>query len=142
MILSPTYSLSLVVFYFLVGFVFWEIFAHKTGSVLRGLTLSLAIILIGSEYYEIPIFVCAYFTLFGYRFPTALTILNHALVIVIFLIFMSVAKLKASRRNISLFLLGPILTLPFLFWIPSLFMARLIGFLTLFSVTFWGDKHQ
>lgn len=127
--------MDLIIFYFFAGVFFWVLLAYRTSSILRGLTLSLAIILIGSEYYEIPIFFCRYFGFLNYRFPSMLTILNHLLIIIVFALYLSVSKLKMNKINVTLLILGPLFTAPFLF-LHDLYFARAIGLTTLFSVTY------
>lgn len=139
-ILSPNYSWQLILFYFFAGFLFWGIFTRKTSSALLGLALSLSIVLIGSEYYEVPIFICSYLGLFGYIFPTALSIINHVLVVIIFFIFISISKLKLTKGNVALLGSGPLLTTPFLIWLPLLYAARTIGLIVLFVLTLRGTK--
>jgi len=139
MILSPTYSLELIFFYVSVGLIFWWILAKKIPSKLMSFTLSYIIILVGSDYYEVPIFVCAYLGLLNHRFPTALTIMNHVLIIVMFLIFVGLTKLKLTKKNVAILTLGPILTAPFLLGIHILYLARAIGLAALLTLMLCGD---
>jgi len=135
MILSPNYTLELMLFYIIIGTIFTLFLTIKTSSILMGLILSLSIILIGSEYYEIPIFFCAYLQIFGYAFPQPLSILNHLLVALIFLILIRVAQIKPKRTNIAALALGPFLTAILLFGVHNLFWARIVGLSVLFMVT-------
>ena len=100
-----------------------------------GLTLSLSIILIGSEYYEIPIFFCSYLQIWGYAFPQLLTILNHLLVAIIFLILVWVAEIKKTWVNTVALAVGPFLTAICLFGFHNIVLARIIGLSVLFIVT-------
>jgi len=135
MIISPNYTLELILFYFVIGLIFALLLAIKTSNLLMGLTLSLSIILVGSEYYEAPIFCCSYLQIFGYTFPKVLTILNHFLMIIIFVILASVAEIKATKKNALTLASGPFLTAIFIFGFHNIFLARIIGLSILFIVS-------
>jgi len=132
--LSPNYTPELILFYASMGLVFAFLFTVKTSSLLTGLTLSLSIILLGSEYWETPIFFCSYLQLFLYQFPGILTIINHFLMVLIFAILASIAQVKANKQNIGALALGPLLTAIFFFGFHADYLARIVGLSILFMV--------
>jgi ubiquinone/menaquinone biosynthesis C-methylase UbiE len=133
--LSPTYTSQLILFYAFMDLMFSFFLAIKTSSTVKGLALSLSIILIGSEYYEAPIFFCRYLGLLGYTFPQPLSILNHILVALIFVILVWLAQIKRTWGNTSILALGPFLTAILIFVFHNGYSARIVGLSVLFMVT-------
>jgi len=133
--LSPNYTPELILFYGSLGLIFAFLFAVKTSSVLMGLILGLSIILVGSEYWEVPIFVLSYLQMFSYEFPAILTIINHLLMVLIFGILACVAQIKANKQNIVTLSLGPVLTAILFFGFHVDYLARVTGLSILFMVT-------
>ena len=90
----------------------------------------------GSEYYEIPIFVCGYLGASGYGFPH---VLNHIIIIILFLFFISASQVGLTKENVLALVVGPFLTAPLLLFYRSAintYVARLIGLTILFIVAF------
>ena len=112
---------------------------------MKALALSLATVMVGSEYYELPIYVCKYLGLLGYTLPPPLVILDNILTItmkcIIFVMFLSLSNLKTTKKNVLILVLGPFLTAPFLLWINQLYLGRLIGQIVLLAIIFWGDQN-
>lgn len=133
--LSPNYTLTLMLFYLVVGAIFSLLLAIKTSSTLTGMILSLSIILVGSEYYEAPIFFLRYLQLFGYKFPLPLSIINHALMAAIFLILCKVSGIKRTWNNAAFLIGGVFLSALCLFGLHNIWLARTTGLSVLFLVT-------
>ena len=122
----------LISFYVVCFVVFNVLFYLKTQLKIKSFLLSLLVVLVGSEYYEIPIFVCGYLGVAGYQFPH---ILNHVLILIAFAIFAS--EIQLSKKGALILIVGPILTAPLLLMISNLFLvylARIIGFGILVTV--------
>ena len=135
MILSPNYTPILMLFYVIIATIFTLLLTIKTSSLIMGLALSLSIILIGSEYYEIPIFFCAYLQILGYPFPQVTSILNHILVALVFVILVWAAKIKLEWKNVLVLGSGPFFTALLMFGFHNTYLARVVGFGILFAVT-------
>jgi ubiquinone/menaquinone biosynthesis C-methylase UbiE len=134
-ILSPNYTVELMLFYTIMGLVFTFLLSVKTSNLLMGLILSLSIILIGSEYWETPIFLFSYLQVFGYQFPKLLSIINHFLMILIFAILASVAGINATKTNALALAIGPVLSGLFIYGLRNAYLARFTGLAFLFMVT-------
>ena len=96
--------------------------------------LSLLIILVGAEYYEIPVFVCGYLGVAGYGFPH---VLNHVIVAFMFGLLVWFTDMKATKINVLALLMGPLLTAPLLLFVHGtliLYLAKAIGLSILFIV--------
>ena len=129
--LSSNYSLSLLLFYGIAFTISAILIYVKTRSKLSAFLLSLLIILVGSEYYEIPIFVCGYLGVEGYGFPH---ILHHVNTAVLFILLLGLSNTKPSKRNILVLISVPFLISPLLLWFrnsTTLYLARSIGLATL-----------
>lgn len=129
--ISSNYSLPLLVFYGVSFIVFSMLLYVKTRSKLSAFLLAFLIVLVGSEYYEIPIFVCGYLRVQGYGFPHVLHHINTA---VLFVLLLALSRMKPSKRNIVVLSSVPFLISPLLLWFrnsTTLYLARCIGLTTL-----------
>lgn len=88
--------------------------------------ISLLTVFVGSEYYEIPIFV---------RYGTTQW-LHTINVLWMFILLVYFAKITFSKWNVTLLCLGPVLTAPILFYSQLTYLARSIGLTVLLIVTF------
>lgn len=87
------------------------------------------LVLVGSEYYEIPIFIKGY--LFG---PTP-DVLHHVITTFLLIILLWFQQVKLNQKTISLLMFGPVLTAPILYFVPKqIYLARMIGLTTLFLI--------
>lgn len=110
-----------------VFLVFYALLLWQTEKKLFSILTSLLIIFVGSEYYELPIFI---------RYGTDQW-LHHLNILWMFILLLWITKTKFSKTNISLLCLGPILTSPILFAYPQLiYLARILGLTFLFIITF------
>jgi len=88
---------------------------------------ALCFVFVGSEYYEIPLFIQGY--LLG---PTP-DYIHHIFITIMFLILLGMLETKMARINILCFVAGPMLTGPILYIFPKyIYYARVIGFFFLF----------
>lgn len=126
------YSLDLILFYVSVFATLALMFQRKTRQPLLGLAISVLIVLVGSEYYEIPIFVLAYLGIRG-SFPH---VLHHVITTVLFIMLISICHIQLTKRNVSLLFLGPLATTPLLLCFQWAYPARLIGLTVLTTVAF------
>lgn len=69
--------LELMIFYLLAGAGCWILFSYCTKQILFSAALSILLVFVSSEFWEIPIFFMAYLGAPGYGSPE---ILNHILV--------------------------------------------------------------
>lgn len=106
--------------------VFYGLLLWKTEKKLFSLLISLLIVFVGSEYYELPIFI---------RYGTSQW-LHELNVLWMFILLVWFAKIRFSKWNITLLCFGPILTAPILFYSELTYLARVIGLTVLLIVTF------
>ena len=138
------YSPSLLTFYSVCFAFLIVLFYSKSRSKILGFVMALGIILVGSEYWELPILVCGYLGLFGHSHHF-LSVLNHAIAIFVFVILVSFSQIKLGRKHVYVLILGPLIVAPLI--LPSgmpqaiFYLARLIGLGILGGVFYFGfDK--
>ena len=139
--LIGNYSFDLILFYSLMLTSFFVVVYRKTRKILFSTLISLLATLVGSEYYELSVFVMAYVRGIA-DFPFGE--IHHAIITVMFIMLMKVAKVEFTKKNILLLICGPVLSTPFLLIkIPhlllvirllKLYLARSIGFTFLWIV--------
>lgn len=136
--LSPNYSFPLLLFYGL-SFILFSIWLYaKTRSKSSAFLLSFLIVLVGSEYYEIPIFVCGYLGVQGYRFPH---VLHHINTTILFVLLVALCNMKLSKGNILVLISVPFLIAPLLLWFrnsTTIYLARSIGLTTLLVLVMYA----
>jgi len=106
---------------------------------------SLAIVLVASEYYEVPIFIAGFLGVaYWFPYPSFAFILHHLFTIAIFTSLIYMNKLQISKGFVSLLALGIIcnslLLLPTPRFLWSLWLARFIGMIALFGAVYNGSS--
>ena len=136
--LIGNYSFDLIAFYSFMLTSFFVVVYLKTRKFLFATLISLLVTLVGSEYYELSIFVMAYVKGIA-DFPFGE--IHHVIVASMFVMLMKLSKVKFTKKNIFLLVCGPLLATPFLFVkipylvpLTRLYLARSIGFAFLWTV--------
>lgn len=120
------YTPQILTYYSLAFATSFLLFYVKTHKIATSIVFSMLVVFIASDYYEIPIFL---------RYGTTQW-LHHANMIWMFILLVMVARIQASKLNISLLCLGPLLTVPILLKYQGLvYLARVIGLAILLIVT-------
>ena len=132
--LSPNYTLDIILFYGIIYFAaiitFWNINRNLLYSVLVATLFTL----VGSEYYEIPLFAAGYLGL--KQGPT--NVWHDIIKIMLFATLVYATRLYKKKGNIILFALGPIITALLLlphYCFSVLYLAKALGFIFLSIVT-------
>lgn len=130
---------GIILFYSLCCFSFFLLFYWKTKSVRNSLMVALLFIMVGSEYWELPIFIAAALGLFNHTFSDTL----HPLMALIwFIILIISAKIEFNSRTIILLFMAPIvntfLLLPFTTWTMG-FVCRGIAMFCLGASVYYGS---
>ena len=122
-------TLEIIMFYGVAFTVLTYIFSRKTRLVLS-LVISMLIVMVASEYWEIPIFIFGFFGWWGnFPYPSLPFILHHLNTIMLFIWLIYIAKIKISR-GLTLFLLtGIVVNTILIFGFPNnhLWVPRFIG---------------
>jgi len=131
---------GITVFYSLSCLLFFLLFYWKTNSIRNSLMVALLFIMVGSEYWELPIFMAAALGLFNHTFSDTL----HPLMALIwFVILIISAKIEFSSRTIILLFMAPIvntfLLLPFTTWSMG-FVCRGIAMFCLGASVYYGSS--
>ena len=131
-----SYTLDLITYYGLVLLVFSYATYKNTKNFWFSFIIGLLVTLVGSEYYELSVFVMAYVRGIA-NFPFGE--LHHLIITVMFIMLVRETKLEFTKKNVLLLICGPLLATPFLLLkmlLPSLqlYLARTIGFTFLWMV--------
>ena len=129
---SPNYTIDIILFYGIIYLFLISLTYFLTRQLMFSILISTLLTLVGSEYYEIPLFVSAYL---GLR-SGPINVWHDIIKITLFLTLMYVAKVQPTKRNVALLIMGPMLTAPLLLlklcggWI-TLYVAKTVGFIVL-----------
>ena len=132
------YSFDLILFYSFMLTSFFVVVYCKTRKFLFSTLISLLATLVGSEYYELSIFVMAYVKGIA-DFPFGE--IHHVIITFMFVMLMKLSEVKFTKKNSLLLVCGPLLASPFLLGklyylslLTRLYLARTIGFAFLWTV--------
>lgn len=91
-------------FYFTSFLIILVISYRKSRKLTYSIELALSIIIIGSQFWEIPVFVCAYVGLFGYWTMFPYDLLYDAVILIVALLVIARTNLKFKWWHIPLIL--------------------------------------
>lgn len=122
-------TVEIALYYLFAGLIILIVFFNFSAQLLRSLTISILIVFVSSEFWEIPIFLLAYLGFPGYQFPH---VLHHILIGIMAVILVWLTKLK-SLAGVAL---SGDLALNFLFLIyfPGVVSDWILRSLSLFSL--------
>jgi len=131
------YSFPLIIFYASAIIILASLFYLKTKFKTYSFFVSFLVVLVGSEYYEIPNAIAGYLGMFNYGFPY---VLHHINIIWFFIVLVLITRIKFTKKNVLMLALGPVMTCPLLFFHPwpyTTYLARTIG-LTILGTVFYS----
>lgn len=136
--------IDIIVFYS-VAFILLTYFFHKKTRLLISVAISMLIVLVASEYYEIPIFVAGFLGLSGnHPYPSLPFLLHHINTIMLFIWLICIAEVKLDFSQVFLMVFGILINTVLLFMNPSdpnrLWFARFVGIYVLSGVIFVGSS--
>jgi hypothetical protein len=99
--------LKFFMFYLGMGVIVWFLFVGLNGKKLYSLMLSLGVIFVSSEFWEIPVFVRGYLGTPGYLFPCWP---HHLMIIVMAVLLFGLANIKFTKWKVGVLCLPPLLT--------------------------------
>lgn len=127
---------------------FWcllTLFFRKKWKLPISVLISMLIVLVASEYWELPIFIYGLLGVaYWWPYPSIFFLLHHIYITIIFVMLMYVMKIKLSKPIISILLYGIVLNAALLH--PLLvsrtigFVARTIGIIILSCVVYHGSS--
>ena len=137
-------------FYVLFGFGFFYLLYSRIKKVELAFILAFTLVLVGAEYYEIPVHVCGYLGIGNHTYPFLPLNVLHGLLIAIFILLTVI--LQPSKRYLLL-LIPPLIINTYLLLgfeyhvklhgVPmNLYLAKTIALLTLGFVFIKGGKRE
>jgi len=132
------FNIDIIFFYLAAGYLIWAAFYISSGQLLKSIVFTILIIFVGSEFWEIPIFLMGYLGVPGYWFPH---VVHHVLISVMAALLIWLSKFKVNVWA-GLILSGDlILNFVFLLIFPgavSSWILRSLSLASLSTVFLWS----
>lgn len=134
------FASDLLFYYGMVFTLFYLYLIWRGTSTLEACALSIAFVLVASEYYEIPIFFVLYGRAFAGAGPWPHWI-NHSMAFVAFIIWVNLARIRWNLISAGLLVMGPLITALFLLGpYHMLYQSRMLGAFILFLITLTSSE--
>jgi hypothetical protein len=133
-------TLNIAFFYLFSGLILWIVSFNVCAQLLKSLTISILIIFINAEFWEIPIFLMGYLGAPGYSFPH---VLNHIIVGFMAALLILITKFKVNFTGFFILSGNLALNFMFLLFFPGVVSAWILRALSLISLSFvflWSVK--
>lgn len=137
-------NLAIMMFYIIAPIVFLILFYYKTNKLAYSLVISSLIVLVGTEYWEIPVFFCSWFGLLGHVFYMP-SFVNNILILWAFIILVVFSEVKFSKLKVFFLVAVPFINAPLLLTEYALvlihphFIGRIIALTVLGGIFYFGN---